>query len=97
MVDQIAASQRRADGAAFESDPERFRKLAAAALKPSGRTTEAEAVVDAAYEVVGSDAYAIGIPSFFWQVAEVDCVHGFTNLQSMDIVFRNFRGDKNGY
>lgn len=55
MIDQIASAIAKADGARFEDDPTRFRKLALAALKPLARPTEA--MVDAAYEAVRFDEY----------------------------------------
>ena len=55
MVEQIARAIATADGAKFENDPARFRRLALAALKPLTRPTEA--MVDAAHETVWSDAY----------------------------------------
>jgi hypothetical protein len=51
MIEQIA----KADGAPFEDDPERFHRLALAALKPVARPTEA--MVDAAHEAVWSVPY----------------------------------------
>jgi hypothetical protein len=58
MIDQVARAITAADGAAFEDDPSRFRKLAMAALKPLARPTEA--MVDAAHEAVAfDDAWAI--------------------------------------
>lgn len=55
MVDQIAGAIATADGALFENDPARFRRLALAALKPLTRPTEA--MVDAAHEAVWADAF----------------------------------------
>jgi len=55
MVDQIARAIAMADGAMFEDDPGRFRRLALAALKPLTRPTEA--MVDAAHQAVWSDAF----------------------------------------
>jgi hypothetical protein len=55
MVEQIARAIATADGAEFENDPARFRRLALAALKPLTRPTEA--MVDAAHEAVWFDAY----------------------------------------
>jgi hypothetical protein len=52
MVDQIARAIAMADGAMFEDDPGRFRRLALAALKPLTRPTEA--MVDAAHQAVWS-------------------------------------------
>jgi hypothetical protein len=43
------------DGAKFEDDPGRFRRLALAALKPMTRPTEE--MVDAAHQAVWSDAF----------------------------------------
>jgi hypothetical protein len=42
MVDQIGRALATADGAKFEDDPGRFRRLALAALKPMTRPTEAQ-------------------------------------------------------
>ncbi len=55
MVDQIAKAIAKTDGARFEDDPKRFRKLGLAALKPLTRPTEA--MVDAAHQAVGFDAF----------------------------------------
>ena len=55
MVDQVGRAIAKADGADFESDPPRYRKLALAALKPLTRPTEA--MVDAAHEAVWFDAF----------------------------------------
>ena len=55
MVDQVGKAIAKADGACFESDPPRYRKLALAALKPLTRPTEA--MVDAAHEAVWFDAF----------------------------------------
>jgi len=55
MVDQAARAISKADGAEFESDPARYRRLALAALKPLTRPTEA--MVDAAHEAVWFDAF----------------------------------------
>ena len=55
MVDQVAAAIATADGAKFEHDPARFRRLALAGLKPVARPTEA--MVDAAYEAVRFDEH----------------------------------------
>ena len=55
MIDQIGMAIAKTDGAAFEDDPARFRRLALAALEPLTRPTEA--MVDAAHEAVWSDAY----------------------------------------
>ena len=58
MLDQIARAIADADGASFDADPSRYRKLASAALKPLTRPTES--MVDAAYEAVRFDeAWAI--------------------------------------
>ena len=55
MVDQVGKAIAKADGACFESDARRYRKLALAALKPLTRPTEA--MVDAAHEAVWFDAF----------------------------------------
>ena len=55
MIDQIARAIAKADGARFEDDPNRFQRLALAALKPVARPTEA--MVDAAYEAVRFDEH----------------------------------------
>jgi len=58
MVDQIGRAIARADGATFEDDPARFRRLALAAIRPWSRLTET--MVDAAYDAVAfDDAWAI--------------------------------------
>jgi hypothetical protein len=53
MLDQIAHALADADGAAFDADRARYRKMALAALKPLTRPTET--MVDAAYEAVRFD------------------------------------------
>jgi hypothetical protein len=55
MMDQVGTAIATADGADFESDPTRYRRLALAALKPLARPTEA--MVDAAHESVWFDAF----------------------------------------
>jgi hypothetical protein len=55
MIDQVGKAIAKADGSHFESDPPRYRRLALAAQKPLTRPTEA--MVDAAYEAVWSDAF----------------------------------------
>ena len=58
MIEQIARAIATADGAEFEDDPARFRRLALAALQRLSRPTEA--MVDAAHEAVSFDgAWAI--------------------------------------
>lgn len=51
MVDQVARAIAKADGAKFEDDPARFRRLALAALKPMSRPTEV--MVDVAHFLPG--------------------------------------------
>jgi hypothetical protein len=64
MADQIGRAIATADGAAFDADPARYRKLASAALKPL--TQPSEAMIDAAYEAVRFDeAWAINSRSDF--------------------------------
>jgi hypothetical protein len=55
MIEQIERAIAKADGAMFEDDPGRFRRLALADLKPMTRPTEA--MVDAAYEAVRFDEH----------------------------------------
>jgi hypothetical protein len=55
MEDQVGKAIAKADGACFDSDPPRYRKLAFAALEPLARPTEA--MVDAAHEAVWFDAF----------------------------------------
>ena len=55
MIEQMARAIAQADGAKFEIEPERFRALALAALKPLVKPTEA--MVDAAHQAVWSDAF----------------------------------------
>ena len=55
MFNQIARAMTKADGANFDSDPTRDRRLALAALKPLSRPTEA--MVDAAHEAVSFDGF----------------------------------------
>ena len=50
MMDRIGKAIATADGADFENDPARYRRLALAALGPLARPTEA--MVDAAHEAV---------------------------------------------
>jgi hypothetical protein len=58
IVEQIGRAIANADGADFDLDPARFRRLASAALKPLTRPTEA--MIDAAYQSVRFDeAWAI--------------------------------------
>jgi hypothetical protein len=49
MIDQVGTAIATADGADFESDPSRYRRLASAALKPLTRPTEA--MVDAFWAI----------------------------------------------
>jgi hypothetical protein len=51
MIEQIGRAIAKAGDARFEDNPERFRRLALAALKPLVRPTEA--MIDAAYEAAG--------------------------------------------
>jgi hypothetical protein len=55
MIAQVGTAIATADGANFESDPTRYRRLAVAALKPLTRPTEA--MVDAAHEAVWFDSF----------------------------------------
>ena len=55
MIEQIERAIAKVDGAKFEDDPGRFRRLALAALKPMTRPTEE--MVDAAYEAVRFDEH----------------------------------------
>ena len=55
MVEQIARDIATADGARFESEPARYRRLALAALRPLTKPTEE--MVDAAYEAVRFDEH----------------------------------------
>ena len=55
MIDQIAMATAKADGADYRVDPVRYRRLAAAALKPLTKPTEV--MIDAAHEAVWSDAF----------------------------------------
>ena len=55
MVDQVGRAVARADGADFDSDSPRYRKLALAAIKPLARPTEA--MIDAAHEAVWFDGF----------------------------------------
>ena len=55
MVEQIGRAIARADGVNFEHDPERFRRLALAAIEPVARPTKA--MVDAAHEAVSFDGF----------------------------------------
>jgi hypothetical protein len=55
MIDLIAVAIAKADGSDVRADPERYRRLAMAALKPVARPTEA--MIDAAHEAVWSDAF----------------------------------------
>lgn len=53
MVDAIGRAIATADGTDFDSNPERFRRMALAALKPLTKPTEA--MVDAAHAAVEFD------------------------------------------
>jgi hypothetical protein len=55
MIDRVGTAIATADGADFENDPARYRRLALAALKPLTRPIEA--MVDAAHEAVWFDAF----------------------------------------
>ena len=55
MVEQIARGVAKVDGARFDDDSARFRRLALAAVKPLTKPTEA--MVDAAHKAVWSDAH----------------------------------------
>ena len=58
MVEQIGRAIAEADGASFERDAVRFRRVATAALQPLTRPTDT--MVDAAHEAVSFDgAWAI--------------------------------------
>jgi hypothetical protein len=55
MLDQLAGALTKADGATFDADPARYRRLAHAALKVLARPTED--MIDAAYEAVRFDEH----------------------------------------
>jgi hypothetical protein len=55
MLDQIADAIAKADGAAMQADPARYRRLALAALKPLEKPTAS--MIDAAHEAVWSDNF----------------------------------------
>jgi hypothetical protein len=55
MLDQIAEAIADADGAEVRADPDRYRRLALAALKPLVKPTGA--MIDAAHEAVWSDGF----------------------------------------
>lgn len=55
MLDQIADAIAKADGAAIQADPARYRRLALAALKPLEVPTAS--MIDAAHEAVWSDNF----------------------------------------
>jgi hypothetical protein len=55
MLDQIAEAIAGADGAEVGADPDRYRRLALAALKPLVKPTGA--MIDAAHEAVWSDGF----------------------------------------
>ncbi len=55
MVDQVGRAIAKADGADYDSNRPRYRKLAAAALKSLARPTEA--MIDAAHEAVWFDGF----------------------------------------
>lgn len=52
-IEQVGRAIAKADGTRFEDDPERFQKLALAALQPLARPTES--MVDAAHAAVEFD------------------------------------------
>jgi hypothetical protein len=54
MADRIALAIAKADGQDLATDPERYRRLAVAALKPL--TVPTDAMVDAAHQAVWFDA-----------------------------------------
>jgi len=54
MIDQIADAIAKSDGAKSSADPDRYRRLALAALKPLGKPTDT--MIDAAHEAVWFDA-----------------------------------------
>ncbi len=55
MIDVIGQAIAKSDGGRFGADRARYRRLAIAAIRPLTKPTEA--MVDAAYEAVWSDAY----------------------------------------
>jgi hypothetical protein len=55
MVDVVGKAIAAADGEIFAADRARYRRLAVAAIRPLAKPTEA--MVDAAHEVVWSDAF----------------------------------------
>jgi hypothetical protein len=55
MLDQIAGAIADADGAEVRADPDRYRRLALAALKPLVKPTGA--MIDAAHEAVWPDGF----------------------------------------
>ena len=55
MIERVGQAIAVADGADFQADQTRYRRLAAAALKPLLHPTEA--MIDAAHEAVWFDAY----------------------------------------
>ena len=55
MLDQLAGALATADGATFDADPTRYRRLAHAAFKVLAKPTEA--MIDAAYEAVRFDEH----------------------------------------
>jgi hypothetical protein len=53
MIDQIACAIAEADGSNFQAEPARYRRLAAAALRPLANPTEA--MIDAAHKAASFD------------------------------------------
>ncbi len=53
MIDQISHAIAEADGSSFQADPERYRRLAMAALQPLASPTEA--MIDAAHKAASFD------------------------------------------
>jgi len=53
MIDQIACAIAEADGSNFQDEPARYRRLAAAALRPLANPTEA--MIDAAHKAASFD------------------------------------------
>ena len=53
MVDQIAHAIAEADGANFQAEPARYRRLAEAALRPLAKPTDA--MIDAAHKAASFD------------------------------------------
>jgi hypothetical protein len=83
MIDRIARALAKADGAAFAADPERYRRLAMAALKTLVVPTEP--MIDAAHAAVWfDDAWAIENRQDFRRAIRAMITHAITGGHGTD-------------